>query len=52
MAAGGSAWPGAAARMAAGSGSGAGARQSDGWNRSRVDPAIGRLRWRRGHGCA
>jgi hypothetical protein len=48
----GSAWPGAAARMAAGAGAGARARQLDGRDGGGVNLAIGRSRWRRGHGCA
>jgi hypothetical protein len=47
-------WARAAARMAAGADAEAGARarQSDGWDGSGVDPAIGRSGWRGGHGCA
>jgi hypothetical protein len=40
------------ARAAADAGAGARARQSDGWDGGGVDPAIGWLGWRRGHGCA
>jgi hypothetical protein len=41
--------PVAAAAVA---GAGARARQSDGRDGGGVDPAIGRSRWRQGHGCA
>jgi hypothetical protein len=48
----GSAWSGVAAHMAASAGARAGvrARQSDGWDGGKIDPAIGWSRWRRGHG--
>jgi hypothetical protein len=40
--------------VAAGVAVGAGVRerQSYGWDGGGIDPAIGRSRWRRGHGCA